>query len=142
MFSTTCQYAIRAVLFLATHTGENEKVGVDILSEKLEIPKHFLAKILQQLTRSKLVSSSKGRNGGFYLSDKNKNSNLYEVIQTIDGPDKFDSCVLGLKECSGLKPCPYHEYVFEFRNRFYDKLKNETIAESANRIKGNFLSLN
>lgn len=142
MFSTTCQYAIRAVLYLAVNTDENKKVGVDRLSEALEIPKHFLAKVLQQLAKLNLISSSKGRNGGFFLSDANKEEKLLEIIHAIDGKSIFESCILGLKDCSAERPCPYHEYVVELRSQFYHTLKTETIEESAKRIKEGDLSLN
>ncbi len=142
MFSTTCQYAIRAILYLALNTDDNHKIGADVLSEELEMPKHFLAKILQQLTKSGFVSSSKGRNGGFYLSDKDKASNLLEIIYVIDGPSRFENCILGLKECSGKTPCPYHSDVQTFRRDFKSKLQNETIFESAKRIAENNLTLN
>ena len=141
MFSTSCQYAIRSVLFLAISTNEQVKIGADRLAKELMIPKHFLAKILQKLTRINLVSSSKGRNGGFYLSDANKQSNLLQVIYAIDGSDKFTSCILGLKECSGATPCPYHDFAIDFRNEFYNKLESESIMETAVRMKENNLTL-
>ena len=141
MFSTTCQYAKRAVLYLALHTNGKVKIGVDVLAQLLDIPKHFLAKILQQLARHKLISSSKGRNGGFYLSDENKDAKLISIIYAIDGPEKFETCILGLKECSGKTPCPYHEYVAGIRTNFLSKLKTETIRESADRISLKDLSL-
>jgi Rrf2 family protein len=134
MFSTTCKYAIRAVLYLATKSDEKNKIGVDIISEDLDVPKHFLAKILQQLTRNKLISSSKGRSGGFYLSDENKASNLIEVIRSFDGPGTFKDCVLGLKECSNDNPCPYHHTVQLYRNKFFLQLNEETVSETATRI--------
>lgn len=141
MFSISCQYAIRAVLFLAVNTSEQVKIGADRLAEELEIPKHFLAKILQKLTRINLVSSAKGRNGGFYLSDENKGSNLLEIIYAIDGSDKFTNCILGLKECSGETPCPYHHFAVDLRNEFYFKLGSESILETAQRMNENNLTL-
>ncbi len=137
MFSKSCKYAIRAVLYLAIKSDETSKLGVDELASDLEVPRHFLAKILQQLTRSRIISSSKGRNGGFYLSKTNKSSNLLAVVECIDGPGTFTDCILGLKECSHLNPCPYHNKVQQFRNAFYELIQNETIAESANRIAKN-----
>lgn len=141
MFSISCQYAIRAVLFLAVNTSEQSKIGADHMAEALNIPKHFLAKILQQLTKINLVSSSKGRNGGFYLSDENKESNLLQVIYAIDGPEKFSNCILGLKACSEVTPCPYHDFAVDFREEFHHKLGSESIFETANRISEENLTL-
>ena len=70
MFSQACKYAIRAVLYLAVHASEGKKVGVKDIAAALDVPKYFLAKILQQLSRNNLISSTKGPSGGFFLSEK------------------------------------------------------------------------
>jgi len=128
-------------MYLATESSEAKKVGVEEISSALDVPKHFLAKILQQLTRKRLISSSKGRNGGFYLSEDNKTLNLLSVIECIDGPGAFSDCVLGLEACSNDNPCPYHNTVKKYRDGFFDVIENETIEESASRIKSHNLRL-
>jgi len=135
MFSKTCKYGIRAVLYLAVNSGEDEKLGLEQIAENLSVPKPFLAKLLQQLTKNRLISSTKGRNGGYYLSDSNKSSNLMRVIESFDGKETFTQCVIGLKDCSNSNPCPYHNEVQKYRNSFFRKLREETIEESAIRIK-------
>lgn len=142
MFSKSCQYAIRAILYLATNTSEERRMGVDDLALKLNVPKHFLAKILQQLTRNRLISSVKGRNGGFFLTEANRKSNLLSVIECIDGSRAFQECVLGLSICSNANPCPYHGAVRKYRDQFLMIAQNETIDESAARIIANDLKLN
>lgn len=139
MFSKSCEYAIRTVLFLASNP--QEITGVEILAEKLDVPKHFLAKILQQLSRNGLISSVKGRNGGFYLSDENKKQNLLSVIECIEGPGFFQHCIIGLANCSSSAPCPYHHVIATYREEFHRLLKNETIEQSARRINTDNLKL-
>lgn len=140
MFSKSCEYAIRAVLFLASYPV-GELVGVEELSEKLKVPRHFLAKILQQLSKNKLISSTKGRHGGFFLSETNREESLISVIESIEGPDVFTSCILGLENCSNAAPCPYHHVAKPLRDNLYRLLKNESIGESAARIKEQGLKL-
>jgi Rrf2 family protein len=134
MFSKSCKYAIRAVLYLSIHSNEEKMIGVDVIADELEVPKHFLAKLLQQLSRARLISSMKGRSGGFYLSEKDLKSNLMAVIEAIDGPGTFTDCVLGLKTCSEENPCPYHNRITDFRSSFYKQLIEETIGEISSRI--------
>ncbi|MCB0668962.1 MAG: Rrf2 family transcriptional regulator [Saprospiraceae bacterium] len=141
MFSKSCQYAIRAILFLAIYTSEDRRMGVDDLAAKLEVPKHFLAKVLQQLTRQNLIASAKGRNGGFYLTTENRNSNLLAVIESIDGPHAFHECILGMSKCSNENPCPYHSAVRHYRDQFLLLVREETIQESAERIVLNNLKI-
>jgi len=141
MFSKSCKYAIRSVLFLAVNTNEDKKMGVEELATELEVPKHFLAKVLQQLTKHRMISSAKGRNGGFYLSEQNKSASLLTVIESFDGPGIFTDCVLGLDNCSNENPCPYHDSVQQYRTAFYFQLQNETIEASAKRISEHDLKL-
>ncbi len=135
MFSKSCKYGIRAVLYLAIHGTNDRNIGVGEMAEALSVPKHFLAKILQQLTRYRLISSAKGRNGGFYLDTENKRSTLLSVIVSIDGPGTLEDCVLGLTSCSDENPCPYHNAIKDYRDSFLKIVSNETIEESALRIK-------
>jgi len=141
MFSKTCKYAIRAILFLAVNTNDNKKIGVDELAKELAVPKHFLAKILQKLSRNRMISSTRGRNGGFYLSKQNKTANLLTVIETFDGIGVFTDCILGLDYCSNDNPCPYHYSVQDYRSMFFMSLQDETIDASAKRIREQGLKL-
>ncbi|NNE25743.1 MAG: Rrf2 family transcriptional regulator [Saprospiraceae bacterium] len=134
MFSTTCKYAIRAMLYLAINTSEEKKVGVDEIATALNVPKHFLAKILQQLTKYELATSSKGRNGGFYLTKENSNGTLLPIIEAIEGPNIFSGCILGLPECSGENPCSLHNQALNYRNGLLETLGTESIADTASRI--------
>lgn len=134
MFSKTCKYALRAVLYLAAHHGSEKKLGVKDIAEDLDVPGPFLAKLLQQLARAQLISSTKGPHGGFYMSDKNMASNLRQVVECIDGPEVFSSCILGLPTCSSANPCPLHEKAFIYRNSLLDLVERQTIQQMADRI--------
>lgn len=141
MFSKSCKYAIRAILYLAVKAREGQKVGVQEIAEELEVPKHFLAKILQQLSRNHLIASIKGPNGGFYLSEENREANLIKVVECIDGPEIFSSCLLGLPVCSSENPCPLHVQAFAYREGLLYQIKHQTIEELANRIERERLQL-
>ena len=69
MLSNSCKYGIRAVVYLASrHTKSN--IGIKEISGDLGLPSPFLAKILQQLAKHKILNSVKGPNGGFTLKRK------------------------------------------------------------------------
>ena len=67
IFSKKCEYGLQAVLFLAAKSI-GDIVSADEIAKKLTIPKEFVSKILQSLTESGLVSSKKGKTGGFSLA--------------------------------------------------------------------------
>jgi len=143
MLSNACQYAIRSILFLAMYSDENNKIGAKKVSIELETPQPFLAKLLQQLAKSGLVSSIKGPNGGFYLTKKDKNNSIWDIIVCIDGTSKFDSCFMGLSSCNEEAPCPVHFTVVQFKDKILSDFKGKTIKEFAEEIltKGRVISL-
>ena len=91
MLSNSSKYAIKAVLYLAVHASQNHKVLAKDMSGPTNIPKAYLSKILQELTRHKIVSSMRGPGGGFYLSDDNKETPLLQIVRVIDGDTDWRS---------------------------------------------------
>ncbi len=134
MFSKSCQYAIRAVLYLAVNAGPERKLGVRELADGLDAPKHFLAKILQLLVRRGLISSTKGPSGGFFLSEKNRKVTLRSVVEAVDGPDIFTGCILGLPACSSDHPCPLHDQMLTYRNGLMEIIEHQTIDQVAEHV--------
>ena len=143
MLSNACKYAIRSILYLAINSDKDHKIGVKVIAEELETPQPFLAKLLQQLTRSKFVSSTKGPHGGFYLDDKNLKNTLWDIVKVIDGTDKFDQCFLGLSKCGDENPCPAHNIVAPFKKRIKSHFQDKNIGECATEIvdSGKYISL-
>lgn len=135
MLSNAATYAIRAVLYLSIHSNVQKKVDVQKISEELEVPQAFLAQLLRQLTKDRIVMSTKGRNGGFFLTEKENEKNLWEVVKCIDGTHKFDACFLGLAKCSDSAPCPVHSIVSPFTKGIKKSFKENSIAVVASEIK-------
>ncbi|MBE0424722.1 MAG: Rrf2 family transcriptional regulator [Lutibacter sp.] len=143
MLSNASKYAILSTLYLAEHSNEERKISVKEIAENIDVPSPFLAKLFQQLVRGKIISSSKGPHGGFYLSEKNKQKNVLDIIDNIDGLNKLNGCFLGLNECDSTNPCPVHFIVVPFKNNILAKFRDLTIMEFAKEIadKGDFLTL-
>jgi Rrf2 family protein len=137
IFSKKCEYGMQAVLYLAARE-KGTLVSADEISKVLKIPREFVSKILQSLRDSGLISSSKGKSGGFSLAKDASRIKLIDVVAAIDGLDMFDSCVLGFPECSPTYPCPVHNTWGPLRTQAYDMLTSETIdklkAKTLNKI--------
>ncbi|MDB3887413.1 Rrf2 family transcriptional regulator [bacterium] len=129
MLSKSCVYALRSIIYIAHNGSKTEKTGIKEIAEELEIPTHYLGKILQQLTKHKIIQSVKGPNGGFYLDENSKRVKLIRIIEVMDGTEFFHSCGLGLKECSEDHPCPLHDDFKIYRDGL-NKLFNETTINS------------
>ncbi|HUX92902.1 MAG TPA: Rrf2 family transcriptional regulator [Ignavibacteriaceae bacterium] len=126
IFSKKCEYGLQAVLYLAAR-NETDSINSEEISSKLNIPKEFISKILQSLTESGLISSKKGKNGGFSLAKDPSKIRLIDIVSAIDGMDMFNNCVLGFPHCSPDHPCPLHEKWGALRTNAYNMLTDETL---------------
>src|ERR1700759_4910866 len=127
MFSKACEYAIRALLFIAQKTRDGSKVGIREIAKGIDSPEHFVAKILQDLSRKGVLQSQKGPSGGFYLDERSLKAPLADIVRTVDGDSIFKGCALGLKQCSEAKPCPLHHEFKKIRDDLARLLENTTV---------------
>ncbi|MGB5818943.1 MAG: Rrf2 family transcriptional regulator [Saonia sp.] len=128
MLSNSSKYAIKAVLYLALYSSETSKIMVKDISTSIEVPQAYLAKLLQELSRHNIISSTKGPKGGFYLNEKNRDGSLINIVHVIDGQKRITSCLLGIKDCDEERPCPLHNLVAPSRSAFLKSLENKTIG--------------
>ena len=133
MLSNSCRYGIRAVIYLASQRSGNLKTGIKQISNDLDLPTPFLAKILQQLAKQKILSSSKGPHGGFSLLRDPHEITLLDIVNTIDGYDTFTNCVMHKGTCVGIsmekKFCPLHEDYEKTRSELIRLFSNRTIYD-------------
>ena len=130
MFSKSCEYGIRAVIYIAAESSKGRHAGITDIVKEINAPLHFTAKVLQNLSRVGLIESQKGPHGGFYLN-KRKEVMLIDVVKAIDGDDIFNGCGLGLSKCSETKPCPLHHYFKSIRDDLKQMLQTTSIRELA-----------
>jgi len=123
MFSKTCEYAIRAMIYIAQQSKNGNKAGIKEIAKGIASPEHFIAKILQDLSRRGLVQSAKGPNGGFYLDKPSLSYSLADIVKAVDGDKVFSGCGLGLNYCSETKPCPIHNEFKKIRTDMYHMLQ-------------------
>jgi len=139
MLSNTCKYAIRAVLYLAINEDGNTKIGIKRISEDLEMPSPFLGKILQILSKHKLLNSTKGPHGGFSLGKDAYDITLLDIVEIIDGLDFFHNCVIGVRICEDdpekKKLCPFHNELDPLRDKLYNQFKSLTIGQFRDGVK-------
>lgn len=135
MFSNSSKYAIKAVLFLALNSSEEKKVMVKDIAEPVNVPLAYIAKLLQELSRQQVISSTRGPKGGFFLSEEDKKQPLKRIIHVIDGEKRLTSCLLSLENCDEEKPCPLHKLAAPLRTQLLDSLDNKTICDLAKEVR-------
>jgi Rrf2 family protein len=82
MFSMTQEYALRAMTQLAREAPASATTAH--LAESVRIPGAYLAKVMQQLRRAKLITSRRGVGGGISLARPAKRISLLDVIEAVD----------------------------------------------------------
>ncbi|HRM13810.1 MAG TPA: Rrf2 family transcriptional regulator [Flavobacterium sp.] len=136
MFSKTCEYGIRAAIFIASESYQNNRVGLRAIAEKIDSPEAFTAKILQILSKNNIIHSIKGVGGGFEIpKEKMSQIKLSQIVTALDGDRVFTGCGLGLNQCSEDHPCPVHDKFKSIRNELAFMLENTNLEELAIGIK-------
>ncbi len=140
MLSNTCKYALRALIYLGKFSEDDKKIGIKKIASDLDIPTPFLGKILQNLVKQKILTSTKGPNGGFGMGKDPKDISLYEIVSIVDGEDFFKNCLISLKPCSTHhaegKPCPVHNQFSKVREELFNFYSETSIFTITNDMDG------
>ena len=126
-FSKTTSYAISVLSFMAKIEGE--LYSAKKLNEILEIPWPYLRQLLTSLSKSGFISSTQGRNGGFRLNKPADQIVLAEIIDSVEGLNVLDTCIMGFKQCPFNHTCAMHEVWEETRNGILKILNNTTLDQ-------------
>ena len=134
LISRTSQYAIQALIYIAL-----KEAGTPILSrevaEQLGVPAAYLAKIMQTLCKGGLLTSFRGRLGGFSLREPPENIDLMRILLITEGQEFSKDCVLGLKICSEETACPMHERWKPIKTEILSMLKEQNLANLAEAVR-------
>lgn len=129
MLSQTSEYALRAVVYLATTYPD--PAPNHLIAENCHVPRDYLAKILLGLRQSGLVASQRGKNGGFVLTRPPEEVSLREVVDCVDPIERVIECPRAVEEhCEEL--CPLHRFLDEVAAKVIAALESQTIADLAN----------
>ncbi len=118
LITKASEYAILSLIILSR---TQKPMRSEMLSNELQIPKSFLAKILQSLAKNEILKSYKGVNGGFSLAKETKDIRMLDVITSVEGktPAVFE-CAPSIDECPSdrAKICS----IWPFLNKLQGKI--------------------
>lgn len=129
MFSTTCEYALRALNHLASSVGDDHVVLGRELSSQAAVPHTYLSKIMLDLRDAGLVTATRGTGGGYELARAPHSITLMEVVELFDGPVAQPQCILGLGDCSDHRPNASHKAWKELRRNYIEFLQLTTVFD-------------
>ncbi|HVF85399.1 MAG TPA: Rrf2 family transcriptional regulator [Abditibacteriaceae bacterium] len=131
MISQTAEYALRAVVHMASLNGDSDEVyTTQGIAQAAQIPPGYLSKVLQSLARSGLIVSQRGLGGGFRLAKAPEEMTIYEVVSAVNALPRIHSCPLNLKEHADHL-CPLHARLDEAMALVETAFRATTIAELA-----------
>ncbi len=121
-----------ALLSLDIIAKSKKPLGSEYLAKELNIPKSFLAKILQNLAKSNILISHRGSQGGYTLNVDPKELSVYDIIFSAEGkrPAVFD-CITYSDTCpnGAIGTCAISPFLSKFQYKIDNYLKNLTLKE-------------
>ncbi len=129
MFSTTSEYALRALTIMAALPHGASILGRD-LARHTGIPGRYLAKLLTTLHNAGIVGTARGSNGGYWLARSPESVRIQEIVALFDATAMRRSCLLWPgRACSEEHPCSAHSAWKAVRDAYAQFLENVTLAD-------------
>ncbi|MBI2686323.1 MAG: Rrf2 family transcriptional regulator [Acidobacteria bacterium] len=136
--SKKTQYTLRALYALSRTYGQGPTLSAKIAKEE-SIPQDFLENILLYLKREGLVSSKKGKGGGYALLSPPSQITLGRVIRLMEGPlaplpCASETAYRKCDECVDDRFCGTKLVMREVRDAIATILDKTTLAEVCDRV--------
>jgi Rrf2 family nitric oxide-sensitive transcriptional repressor len=125
MISQTAEYALRAIVFLA---DQGEARTTQQIAAATHVPASYLSKVMQSLSRSRVVRSQRGLHGGFTLAKSPEELSVWDIIDAVDPIQRIRTCPLGLK-AHGVKLCPLHRRLDDALALVENAFRESTVAD-------------
>ena len=129
-FTKRADYGLMAIHFIASH-GEDGAVSAKRIAEEFKIPQERLAKILQRLSKKRLITSHNGPKGGYVLTRAADEVTVGEVVRALEGPVRIVSCLAVDDDCPQFERCNLRRPVQKIQASISSMLDTMTLAELA-----------
>ena len=125
--STKGRYGLKALYFIAKQE-EDEPMSVSSLSKLTQITPAYLEKILAILKKYKLVVSSRGANGGYFLSRSASEITIGEILRALEGKLYLADCNAGKCENNCCPNKTIFKFLYDKINEVFDKFTLEDMV--------------
>lgn len=123
----TTKYALSLLAYMSS--SPDKIYSSEDLHLELNIPRRYLRLLLTDLSKHGFIISTRGRNGGFQLSEDTKKVTVARVIDALEGLSNYDTCFFGIEKCVNDKPCAMHHAWSITRIKLMETLEKTTIYE-------------
>lgn len=125
--SNTAEYALRILIYMGKDV--QRMYSAKQLVEALKISDKYLRRLMTDLTKSGIILSIQGRDGGYIIAKKPEEVKLADIIEAIEGMDKYTGCLLGFENCSDDNPCALHSSLGAIRQEFFNVFNNKSLND-------------
>lgn len=137
MISQKAKYALRALIALARSESPDDVQMISDIAEQHRIPKKFLEQILLDLKYHGIVTSRRGKTGGYMLLKSPDMITFGEVLRIVDGPIAPLPCLSRTAyrrcaDCRDEKTCEVRRVFSRVATATRDVLDGTTIADCIN----------
>jgi Rrf2 family protein len=126
--SKKADYALMAMKHLAVKTDVASTSAREI-AEQYDIPVELMAKVLQRLARSGLLTSHQGTRGGYTLARSKRLISVADIIQAIDGPLTVTACSSTDEQCEQFEKCNVRDPLWRIKDRILAALATCSLEE-------------
>ncbi|MAE59986.1 MAG: transcriptional regulator [Planctomycetaceae bacterium] len=130
MISQTTEYALRAVVYLAQHSADSWTTQQ--IADATHVPAGYLSKVLQGLSRFGIVSSQRGRHGGFQLAKPPSEFSVLEIVNAVEPIRRITKCPMDIPSHAGTL-CSLHETLDEAISMIEERFAATTLEDMTHR---------
>jgi Rrf2 family transcriptional regulator, iron-sulfur cluster assembly transcription factor len=126
LYSSGVKHTLRA---LVQFQVSGKTYAASEICRKAGIPEHFSRKMLQTLVQRRILRAVSGPGGGYRLAKKSSQISILSIIESIDGIENYDYCVMGFSQCSQMKQCPLHRGWARVKKRILGDFRKKTVKD-------------
>jgi Rrf2 family transcriptional regulator, iron-sulfur cluster assembly transcription factor len=103
------------------------------LHKDIKVPERYLRRLLTDLSKHNFIKSIRGREGGFTFARDISKITLLEIVDSIDGINSIDGCILGYESCAFDYSCPMHNIWEETKRKVIETLTKTSLKDIQNK---------
>ena len=128
--SKASSYAMHALMYMVRHSTLLP-ITNKVIAKAEGIPVGYLAKILQQLAKAGIVTSSRKSNGGYNFAQPAERISVLKVLNAIEGESFFDECFMKHCDCGGtVENCEIYKLWHESTMKIKEYLSHKSIVDA------------
>lgn len=99
------------------------------IAERYQLPQPMVANILKALTGARILTSTRGAQGGYELARAPERITLAEVVEALEGPLSLVECNNADSTCRLADLCPTHDPLQTVQRRFEEFMAALTLDQ-------------